>query len=84
MNPGHGERGAGIHLAHGGVRVRAAHERGVQHAGNDEIVDEAPLADQERPVLETRNARSDQSGHGRGRQSAIALAALATTSLGVA
>jgi hypothetical protein len=35
----------------------------VPHAGNCNIVDEASFADEQRAVLEARNARSDQSTH---------------------
>jgi hypothetical protein len=45
------------------VRMGAAHERRVPHAGNCNIVDKAAFADEQRAVLEARNARSDQSTH---------------------
>ena len=46
-----------------GVRMRAAHERRVPHPGARDVVDEAPLADEQGAVLEARNARSNQSTH---------------------
>ncbi len=46
-----------------GVRMGAAHERRVPYAGNCDVVDEASFADEQRAVLEARNARSDQSTH---------------------
>ncbi len=45
------------------VRMRAAHEGRVQHAGKRDVVDEAALADEQGAVLQPRNARSDQSTH---------------------
>src|SRR5262249_9127042 len=47
-----------------GMGMRAAHECRMQHAGNGDIVDEAALARQERPVLEPGNALADQRRHG--------------------
>jgi hypothetical protein len=83
VDAGQRQRRARIDGADRGVRMRAAHERGMPGAGGRDVVDETSLADEQRPVLETRNACADQASHA-GCQSAIALAALATTSLGVA
>ena len=42
------------------MRMRAAHERRVQHAGHHDVVDEAPAPAQQGIVLEAGDARSDQ------------------------
>ena len=73
-----------IDAADQGVRMRAAHERRVQQPGQLDVVDEASAADEQRAVLETGNARSDQAAHRPAAQSDSALAARAMTSLGVA
>ena len=76
--------------------MRAAHEGGVQHVGNHDIVDEARLAAQQRFVFDPQSARSDQRRHRQGplslvceagrvtRYFEIASAAFSSTSLGVA
>src|SRR5512139_248273 len=83
---------AGVNSADRRMGMRAAHERRMQDACKRDVVDEPSLADEQGAVLETRNARSDQSAHVLARlrfavtdaQSDIALAALAMTSFGVA
>ena len=45
------------------VRMRAAHEASVQHAGHRDVVDEAAVPPQQRVVLEPGDARSDQRNH---------------------
>lgn len=45
------------------MRMGAAHKCGVPHAGKADVIDEASFAEKQRAVLETRNARSDQSTH---------------------
>jgi hypothetical protein len=44
--------------------MRAAHESGVQQAGDREIVDEAPAPAQQRLVLEAVDAGADYLLHG--------------------
>ena len=77
-------RPGGIDVADRGVRMRAAHECGVQQARQHDVVDEAAAAGEQGPILEPRNSRSDQCIHAGRHQSNKALVALAMTSLGVA
>ena len=49
--PGIRARRLGVDAADRGMRVRAAHERRLRHAGEFEIVDETAFATQQRPVL---------------------------------
>jgi hypothetical protein len=55
--------GMGVDAADQGVRMRTAHERRVQEPRDADVVDEPPLADQQRAILKPGNARSDQSTH---------------------
>jgi hypothetical protein len=48
-----------VDAADGGVRVLAAGEREIQHAVRLEVVDEAPVALEQRPVLDPRLAAPD-------------------------
>ncbi len=84
--PGSASAVARIDAADQRVRMRAAHERGMQQPGQRDVVDEAAVAGQQRPILEPGNARSDQSAmHDLDPLNPpCALAALAITSLGVA
>ena len=61
--PGQRQRVARVDPRGSRMRMRAAHERRVQHAGKRDVVDEAALAGEQGAVLEARNARSDQSTH---------------------
>src|SRR5258708_39294513 len=63
VNPWQRQRVMRADPADRGVRMRAAHERRVPHPGARDVVDEAPLADEQGAVLEARNARSNQSPH---------------------
>ena len=58
------QRGILHDAADRGMRVRAAHEAGMQHVRHDDIVDEAALATQERRVFDAVDARPDQRSHG--------------------
>ena len=49
------------------VRMRAAHERGVQQPGQLDVVDEASAADEQRAVLETRECALRSGGSSSGR-----------------
>ena len=51
MHAGYGERSAFVDIAEPGVRVGAAHEGRVQHAGDLDVVDEAAFAAQQRGVF---------------------------------
>ena len=83
MDARQGERRLLVDAADQRVRMRAAHERDVQQAGQRDVVDEAALAAQQRFVLEAfRQEDADQrSGI---RYFVIASLAFFTTSFGVA
>jgi len=63
MHPRQNARRLRIDPADHRVRMRAAHEGCVPHAGNADVIDEASLAEKQRAILDTWNARSDQSTH---------------------
>ena len=52
MHAGHAGGGGGIDAADQRVRVRASHERGMQHAGKSQIVEKSPLAADEGIVFD--------------------------------
>jgi hypothetical protein len=64
VHPSERERVVHCHGADRRMRMRAAHECRMQHAGKRDVIDEAPLAGEERPILEARNACPDQGRHG--------------------
>jgi hypothetical protein len=59
VHPGAGTRGRGVDAADCSVRVRAAHECRLQHAGKGKIGDEAALAREQRPILEPPDGAAD-------------------------
>ena len=59
-NAGHRAGGAGIDAADQRMRMWAAQEGRMQHAGARDVVDKARAAGQQRMVFKARNARSDQ------------------------
>jgi len=66
VDPWHPAGRRRIDGADGGVGVRAAHEASVQRAGEPDVVDEAPAAEQQRRIFEARDAGAEMlSAHGR-------------------
>src|SRR5262245_49790821 len=65
MHAGHRERSVFVDGLDERVRVRAAHERHVQQAGQGDVVDEPAAPAQQRLVLEAFDAGADQGGQGR-------------------
>jgi hypothetical protein len=59
----HRERRALVDPLDQRMRMRAAHESGVPHAGQRDVVDEAAAAAQQRLVFETFGARADGRSH---------------------
>ena len=60
-----GSRGRrGVDAADGGMRVRAAHERRLQRAGEAQVVDEARAAREQRPVLDPLDRAADGTRFG--------------------
>jgi hypothetical protein len=60
MHAGQRERRRLVDAADRGVRMRAAHEGGVEEARHHDVVDVTAFAAQERLVLDAESARSDQ------------------------
>ena len=52
-------RSAGVDAADQGMRVRAAHERGFQHAGKIQVIDEAAMPGEKRTVLDPLDRPAD-------------------------
>ena len=77
----HCARHARIDAADQRVRMRAAHEGRVQHAGRGNVIDKTGAAGQQREIFEPRDARSDLLAHWPSLE--IALVARAMTSFGV-
>ena len=67
------ERGRLVDAADRSVRMRAAHEGGVQHPGHPDVVDEAALALEQRLVFQPRHRAADDS-HARSRFAASSAA----------
>ena len=64
MHAGQRQRGVLRYAADRGMRMRAAHKAGMQNVRHDDVVDEAALAAQQRRVLDSVDARTDQRSHG--------------------
>ena len=79
-------RGILRYAADGSVRMRAAHEGGVQQTGHRDVVDEATAPAQKRLVLDTPDAGADQRCHSNVQFTyfEIASAAFSSTAFGVA
>ena len=63
MHAGYRQRRVLADAADQRVRVRAAHERDVQHAGHRNVVDKAAPPAQQRLVFDAGDARADQGEH---------------------
>ena len=57
--PGSARAALGIDAADAGVRVRAAHERRVQRAGQVHVIDELPAPGEQHRVFKPRDARAE-------------------------
>jgi len=66
VNAGHPQRRRRIDRPNARVRMRAAHETAMEHAGQFDIVDKARAAGEERRVLDTRHPCAELlCAHGR-------------------
>ena len=61
-HPGHGQRLGDVDAPDPGVRERAAHEGGVQHAGQGDVVDVAAPAGEDARVLDPLDAGAGEPG----------------------
>ncbi len=75
VNARQGARGGCVDAPDARMRERASHEGGLQHAGQVQVIDEAPFALEERRVLQPRDPAADPA-HDR---SAFAAASAAST-----
>ncbi len=62
MHPRHRARGTGNDATDARVRDLAAHEHGVQHVGDCDVVDEPALATQQAGIFDARQALADEGG----------------------
>ena len=60
-DPEHSRRLGGVEVRDRRTRVRAPHERDVQHAGKNDVVGVAPAPGEETRVFLPRDARTDES-----------------------
>ena len=60
MHAGQRTGGGRVDAVHQRVRVRAAHERRLQHLGKAQVVDEAAAALQQRVVLDACDGTADE------------------------
>ena len=66
MHAGQGQGALTVDAADTGMGMRAAHEAGMQHAGQMQVIDEMPLPGEQRMVFQALYRRTDPGVAGLG------------------